>query len=349
MKKLLAISSLVCLTAFSFAQNLVPNPGFESFTTLPSDLGQYDLCAPWGNAQSTDADPDYYHLNASLLADLPVTSVADVSPYEGDAVMGFTATGKSGSNYREYLTVKLNAPLTIGNKYRVSFKITNGTIFNHALSGLGTDKIGVSFSMNEQVQSANAPLNATPVYETSDVIYSRAWETIRFNFRATDNSEYITIGVFGDDSGKNISFQEGNSNLAELSYYFLDDAEVMHIPDVIVEAEITDRDPRLTIEEEVESDFPFFVPNAFTPDGNGNNDVFNIIPGKKGIDYTIFVFDRWGNQIYSAENGKPEWDGRCNGALCPSDIYIWVIKYETQNEDGETVNKEETGTIHLLR
>ena len=50
-----------------------------------------------------------------------------------------------------------------------------------------------------------------------------------------------------------------------------------------------------------------FIPNAFTPDGDGLNDTFNI----KNADllypnYQIIIYDRWGNQVYKGKNG---WNG----------------------------------------
>ncbi len=354
MKNNLFILILACFTSSAFCQNLIPNSGFEEHSVLPSSLGQFDLCDHWGNTGSLSANPDYYHLNGSLIADLPITSVAEVLPVEGKAIMGFKASGRSGTNIREYLSVKLLTPTIPGKKYRVSFKIANGTAFAHSKAGLGVDKIGVKFSENPLSQNADDPIVETPVYETEEVIYTKNWRTIGFNFIAEDACEWLTFGVFGDDLDKSIDFFHGNSTLAEFAYYFVDDFEMINIPLAIQPSATTDEYRSLGEEEKeerppLEDEFPLFVPNAFTPDGDGNNEFFTIISGSHVLEFTVSVFDRWGGEIYTAKNGQPAWGGYCKGAPCPSDIYVWLVRYSVLDRFGKEKQIEETGTIHLLR
>ena len=77
----------------------------------------------------------------------------------------------------------------------------------------------------------------------------------------------------------------------------------------------------------IESDFIFYIPNAFTPDGDGLNDNFT----GKGIfinTYEMSIFDRWGNLIFFTDDiGKP-WDGKANhgSAIAQDDVYVYVVK-----------------------
>lgn len=69
-----------------------------------------------------------------------------------------------------------------------------------------------------------------------------------------------------------------------------------------------------------------FIPNAFTPNGNGLNDVF--APKFYGItEYRMLIFDRWGNQIFKTENMTEGWNGRVNGvgAEVQQDVYVYKI------------------------
>lgn len=348
MEKTLLILVATLSTLIGFSQNLIPNPSFELYSSLPNDLGQFALCDQWTNCSSSDSDPDFYHTNASLLSDLPVTSVAEVFPHSGNALMGFVAAGKSGSNYREYLSVKLSSPTIPGRKYNVSFNITNGEVYNYSLSGLGVSQLGVCLSNTQLIQISNEPINATPYFESFEVMYNRGWEKVSFSFIANSSLEWLTLGVFNDDSDLDIQFMDGNSSLADYAYYFVDNFSMENITLELLQAE-DDRNIARDIEPEADSEFPFFVPNAFTPDGNGNNDTFSIIVGQKNIDFTISVFDRWGKQIYYAENGNPEWDGKCSGKSCPNGIYVWRVKYSQKDKEGNDVFAEETGTIHLIR
>ncbi len=347
MKNCLLILSL-CFCLASFGQNLIPNGSFETYSSLPTDLGQYALVSSWSNCSSSTGDPDFYHTNGALLADLPVTSVADIPAYDGEAIMGFTATGKKGSNFREYLNVRLPNALSQGQKYKMTFKVSNGSTFDYSLSGLGTSNFGVAFSVNQLVQTDNDPINVIPEFETFNVLFDRGWKTISFSFTADDDFEWITLGVFNDDSDLDIEFKEGNSSLAEYAYYFVDDFTLENIPSGMEQTSNDRNDIAIEINDS-QSEFPFYVPNAFTPDNNGNNDSFEIVQGRRNVKYHITVYDRWGTEIYSANQGKPAWDGKCNGKPCPSDIYVWHIAYSYLNDEGEEITDEETGTIHLIK
>ena len=348
MFRVLSIFTLLLVSLVSYGQNLIPNPSLESNSGIPSDVEQLSLCNAWGNAQSETEKSDYFHVNGGLSADLPSTPVAVVNAHEGDAILGFTATGKSGSNIREYIDVQLLQQLEIGKKYKVSFFITNGQVHQYSFGGYGVDQLGVNFSENRLDQIDDSPINATPQFVSSQVIFNREWQEISFSFVAEEASNWMTIGVFGGDTNKEIEFFEGEEGLAKYAYYFMDSFKMEEVPNVIAELP-DDREIPTDPVETLEGEFPFFVPNAFTPDGDGNNDRFNVIASNPKIEFTVYVFDRWGSEIYSAKNGQPQWDGRCRDSLCPPDIYIWVIKYNDTNEDGEMVEKEESGTIHLIR
>lgn len=72
------------------------------------------------------------------------------------------------------------------------------------------------------------------------------------------------------------------------------------------------------------------LPNAFTPNGDNVNDYFTIVSKSSSEDiYKIerfIIFDRFGKQIYSNENGFRGWDGKLNGEEMMSDVYIYSIK-----------------------
>jgi gliding motility-associated-like protein len=80
---------------------------------------------------------------------------------------------------------------------------------------------------------------------------------------------------------------------------------------------------------EVKPDYTFFVPNAFTPNGDGRNDIF--IP--EGIywdpsSYDFYVFDRWGMQIFHTNKVTEGWNGRVNNtgsSIVQQDVYVWKI------------------------
>jgi gliding motility-associated-like protein len=79
----------------------------------------------------------------------------------------------------------------------------------------------------------------------------------------------------------------------------------------------------------IDPDAVIYVPNAFTPNGDGNNEEF--IPVSIGIDpdqYELWIFDRWGNMIFYTDDLNKGWDGRVQGhtEISQIDTYVWKIK-----------------------
>lgn len=89
-----------------------------------------------------------------------------------------------------------------------------------------------------------------------------------------------------------------------------------------------------------------FIPNAFTANGDGVNDVF--IPVVRNLSYfQIEIFNRWGEMIFKAEGLNVIWDGTHNGKKAKEDVYVWKIKYASQIEP--EVYREKVGHVSLLR
>jgi gliding motility-associated-like protein len=76
----------------------------------------------------------------------------------------------------------------------------------------------------------------------------------------------------------------------------------------------------------VGSDFDFYIPNCFTPNGDGKNDIF-FGYGVGIIQYRLQIFDRWGNFIYQSNDLYSGWDGKVQGSsvMCQEDVYVWKV------------------------
>lgn len=96
----------------------------------------------------------------------------------------------------------------------------------------------------------------------------------------------------------------------------------------------------------IKEDFTFYAPNAFTPDGDDYNEQF--LPTGIGWDNTTFnlwIYDRWGNQVfYSADPGNG-WDGTKKGNQVQQDVYVW----EVHLKDLYGVTHKYQGTVSLAR
>lgn len=99
------------------------------------------------------------------------------------------------------------------------------------------------------------------------------------------------------------------------------------------------------------------APNAFTPDGDGLNDYFNLTyvgqesgDGLGPVDVVQFsVWNRWGNLVYNNETPDQGWDGTYDGKPAPSDVYIYLIKIELLNGEILTIESDDGSDVTLIR
>lgn len=93
-------------------------------------------------------------------------------------------------------------------------------------------------------------------------------------------------------------------------------------------------------------EYSFFIPNAFTPNGDGENDTF-FGKGKGILEYELMIFDRWGNFIFYAEDINDGWDGKANDGTeaAQQDVYVWKVNLK------DIFNKTHRfiGTVTLVR
>jgi gliding motility-associated-like protein len=79
----------------------------------------------------------------------------------------------------------------------------------------------------------------------------------------------------------------------------------------------------VTIEEAT----TLFIPNAFTPNGDGNNDHF-MVYGNNVKQMHLLIFDRWGLLIFESHDMNNGWDGKYKGDRVQEDVYVWKLFYE---------------------
>lgn len=68
-----------------------------------------------------------------------------------------------------------------------------------------------------------------------------------------------------------------------------------------------------------------FVPTAFTPNGDGLNDVWQILFLDANSGAAVQVFDRYGETVYQSKAGSNSWDGKYKGIPMPAGSYVWML------------------------
>ena len=320
--------------------NLIYNGDFEIYSACPNGVSgpfsipyEIEKCTGW-NAP-TYATSDYFNVcNNSInnFVGVPTNVLGVQHAYSGNGYCGFLAYSFSnggcylgGSYWWEYIQGHFTQPLIAGHIYSIGFRFSLGESSDLAVKQLGF------YISNTPVSNtcSPAPLSYTPQITNSGNAFltdSANWFLISGEYIALGGEQYITIGNFKDSLATdtlNMYFPGLNVNI---SYYYIDAGTAYDITDI----EVCSNES--------------IVPNVFTPNNDGNNDLFRISDTCFKVN-SLSVYNRWGKLIiYSKTNAV--WDGRTTtGEPCSDGIYYYII--ETKNRKEETEIKK--GFIQLIR
>lgn len=213
-KYILTLSAAIFISAFSQAQNLVLNPGLESYITCPG-FGQFSntYIANWD--KPTYGSTDYYHYNCPGI--IPSQQV----PHGGNAYAGIIGYNY-GTEYREYMTGTLVSPLIPGATYYCEFYVSLNDGYIQAIK-----ELGAHFSVAPPGPYSNAlhvPLTPQVMNTTILLDDTSSWMKVSGYFLAAGGEQYITIGNFLNDT--NTTIVQVGSIGSYGSYYFVDDVWV---------------------------------------------------------------------------------------------------------------------------
>lgn len=94
--------------------------------------------------------------------------------------------------------------------------------------------------------------------------------------------------------------------------------------------------------------YQVFVPDAFTPNGDGVNDEFMAKTGQDLIEYSMVIYNRWGEVVFKTNDIRVGWDGTMNGNPLPQDSYVWRISYISALDETQT-RKEKQGKVIMIK
>jgi gliding motility-associated-like protein len=94
-------------------------------------------------------------------------------------------------------------------------------------------------------------------------------------------------------------------------------------------------------------EFLVYVPNAFTPDNDGINDVFlPVVNGHDPLSYQLLIFNRWGELIFESQHDNVGWNGTYKTVISKEDTYVWKLKLKSA-ADGK--QHDYIGHVNLLK
>jgi gliding motility-associated-like protein len=85
-----------------------------------------------------------------------------------------------------------------------------------------------------------------------------------------------------------------------------------------------------------------YIPNAFTPNGDGINDTFGI-KGEGAFEYSLVIFNRWGEKIFESNNPNQQWDGTYKSLPVQPGEYVYQLMAHGKNYKGQS------GVVTLVR
>jgi gliding motility-associated-like protein len=325
MKRIYLNTIFSFLSFVSFSQtNLVPNPSFEDTLHCPMSSGLISYAKYWFSADI--ATPDYF--NAYCYYSLPYTPWNSFQyPRTGNAMAGIIVYSimPGDSLYREYIEIGLTSQLKSGKKYCVEFYANLANDSKYA-----SNRLGLCFSSDSILKNTSDTISRIPViYDPLNNIITDTlnWIKISGDYIANGGERFITIGCFyPNDSITYQLINPGSLDLYDYAYYFIDDISVYLCED------------SLSMENQIT------IPNAFTPNGDGINEIFK--PHGQNIkSINGKIFNRWGQELFKWNDLNSGWDGKHNGQDVSAGVYFYVI--EVTFEDGEI--QEKHGSIEVIR
>ena len=97
--------------------------------------------------------------------------------------------------------------------------------------------------------------------------------------------------------------------------------------------------------------FEFYVPNAFSPNGDGVNDdlrPFFKTDNIKIENYEFRLFNRWGSLVFVSQNPNEGWDGTLKGQACETGVYVWTLSVHLMH-NGKVQTKQLSGDVVIIR
>ncbi len=125
--------------------------------------------------------------------------------------------------------------------------------------------------------------------------------------------------------------------------------EGIYVVGVSNECETVVQEVRISYENDNISSY-LYIPNAFSPNGDGSNDKFRVYPAPNvNIEsFALYVFDRWGNHLYDTNDTSEGWDGTLNSKIFNPGVYVYHIRIKV-NSCGRTRDLFKKGDVTIVK
>jgi len=217
---------VLCNIILLNAQNLVPNPSFETNTACPNTWGRIPDAPPWQIPAGHSGTADYFNTCGNATWNVPNNTYGNEPAATGVAYVGIIGGYTSTFNAREYVQVQLTQTLVAGQCYDVCFK------WSLSESGqIAIDNLGAHLSNNSFGGTGWTNINVVPQVRNpagTPMANKNGWTQLCGTYTAAGGERWITIGNFYDDTNTGKTPVAGGSRT--YSIYYIDDVSVVLNP-----------------------------------------------------------------------------------------------------------------------
>lgn len=313
-------SLAICILTSAHAQaqskiEYVTNGSFEDIDScfgnaspIGFDVFKWSGCVGWSNPIASSSD---LWCPNGIIGSIAPPSIAGNGFYQypksGYNMSGILINDGFVRNYREYIQNQLSKELIANKIYEISFYISS-TVAECSAVEFGVKFFNQKYYDTTKLWLTDIVPDAVNDYKTF-IVDTLEWQKVSMYYKANGTERYMIIGNFEDSTQIKNSWPCDTTywNGLKLAggYYFIDDVSVIEVvPDV-------------------------FIPNVFSPNGDGVNDYFEI----KAINIDTWncrIYNRWGLLIKTLNENNSKWDG-----MNYSDgTYYYVFTSEYINKTG---------------
>lgn len=339
--EVIMIGSLAYTASGYYTQNLTTNNGCDSLVTLdltvfptsPTTIYE-QLCA--GNCltykDSTFCDAGIYTfiLKNHLGCDSIITLNLDVTE---EISMDWTSTAACFNSNNGKIDIKNVFGGTSPYLYSIDGEhFQTESIFTNLESGTYPvyveDSEGCIIALDIKIPSI-------PAISVSDdtIAYICGTESILLNATPLNDSDMTVSYLWQDDSTENTYFASSPYQ------YWVEINNTCHT----IRKEFTVIDEYIPMKKQI------YVPNAFSPNGDHENDVFKPYTNLNLNDYEFYVADRWGNLIFESKDNKEAWDGAYQEKIMNGAVMIWWMKASAMSCLGKEEEVLMKGYVTVVR
>ncbi len=229
----------------------------------------------------------------------------------GDPQLVLTGIVPGGVFSGPFVTGNLFDPSTAGN-YSIQYTLVQGTCRD---SSVRTVKV---------IQTPTASFSYNPMP-------GAAKEPVQFTYTGTTATQFrweFGMPIIGSDNIQDPKFAFPSAGFYNVKLWVSNEGCLDSTEDLI----------------EVVTNDTLIVPNVFTPNGDSINDCFGVVA--LGIkQFTIYIFNRWGGQVFEGNSVTQVWDGKYKNNPCPEDVYFYVIEARAVTNHSYSLH----GTVTLMR